>query len=92
MVIVIVVIILAFAVALGVVMALEAKKRAKEGTTTKPNYGGLYKIGIILIIFSIVAMVVMFGFQIPFYIGLPLLIIGLMYVIAGRINIAKREE
>jgi hypothetical protein len=89
MVIVILAVILAIAIAFGVVTLLVGKKKTKEGTVVKTDYRNLYTLGKIITPFSIVAMAVMFAFQIPFYIGLPFLIIGLTYLIVGRVNINK---
>ena len=66
MIIVIIAVILAFLIVLGVVLLLEAKKRVKEGKAVRTNYSGLYKLGKIIVPFSIVVMAVMFVFQIPF--------------------------
>jgi len=87
--IVIIVVIFALAIALGVVTLLGVKKRAREGKVVKTNYSSLYMLGKIIVPFSIVLMAVMFALQIPFYIGLPLLTIGLTYLIIGRIYINK---
>ena len=91
MVIVIMGIILALAIAYGVVTLLSLKKRAREGKAVKTNYSSLYTLRKIIVPFSIVLIAVMFVLQIPFYIGLPLLMIGLTYLIVGRININKRN-
>ena len=92
MVIVIMAVILCLAVALGVVTLLEVRKRAREGKAVKTNYSSLYMFGKIIIPSSIVVMAIMFVFQIPFYIGLPFLIIGLTYLIVGRKKISKQKK
>jgi hypothetical protein len=92
MVIVIMAVILALTIALGVVTLLSVKKRAREGKTVQTSYSSLYTLGKIMVPFSIVMMAVMFVFQIPFYIGLPFLMIGLTYLIVGRININRQKE
>ena len=92
MVIVIMAVILALTIALGVVTLLSVKKRAREGKTVQTNYSSLYTLGKIMVPFSIVMMAVMLVFQIPFYIGLPFLMIGVTYLVVGRININKQKE
>ncbi len=92
MVIVIMAVFLTLVIALGVVTLLVVRKRAREGKPVETNYSTLYTLGKILVPFSIVMMTLMFVFQIPFYVGLPFLVIGLTYLIVGRIRINKQKE
>ena len=82
-------IILAVVIVTGIVMFSLARKRSKEGKPTKTNYRALYNIGKVVVALSIVVMIASFLLQIPFYIGLPLLLIGLLYLIVGY---TKREN
>ncbi len=91
MVAVIALIILAIAVATGILAVVMVRKRKEEG---KPqiNYRTFFILGVIWVPFSIVLMVVSFIFQIPFYIGFPFFIIGLVYLILGLNNRDKWQK
>ncbi len=91
MVAVIALIILAIAVVTGILAVLLARKRKKEG---KPqlNYRTFFILGVTWVPFSIVLMVVSFIFQIPFYIGFPFFILGLVYLIIGLRNRDKWKK
>ena len=82
-------IVLALVIVTGIVMFLLAKKRAKEGKQVKTSYRALYNFGKFIILLSIVIMVVFFVLQIPFYAGLPILILGVLYLIVGYTNREK---
>ena len=88
MVAVIALIILAIAVATGILALLIPRRRKEEG---KPQiaYRTFFILGISWGSLSIVLMVISFIFQIPFYIGFPLLALGLIYLIIG---IANRDK
>ena len=66
-----------------------ARKREKEGKSVKTSYHALYNFGKFIVSFSVVIMVVFFGLQIPFYAGLPLLALGLLYLAVGWANREK---
>ena len=82
-------IILAVVIVTGIVMFSLARKRAKEGKLIRTSYRALYNFGKVIVLLSIVIMIVSFLLQIPFYIGLPLLVIGLLYLIIGYTNREK---
>ncbi len=94
MVIVIAAVILAIAVVTGIIAVLMVRKKKKEGKLQEPNYRVFFIIGISWVPFSIALMVVSFILQIPFYVGFPLLALGLVYLIVGLKNRDKwkREE
>ena len=92
MVITFVSIILVLVIAMGIVMVLMNRKRVKEGKSVTPDYRGLRIFGTIIVPFSIIAMVVFFVLQIPFYIGLPLFALGVTYLIIGLANRDKRRK
>ncbi|MFC1951980.1 hypothetical protein ACFLYI_02925, partial [Chloroflexota bacterium] len=63
----------------------------KEG---KPqvDYRTFFILGTIWVPFSIVLMVVSFILQIPFYIGFPFFVVGLIYLILGLQNRDKWKK
>ena len=73
----------------GIVLLLQARKRTREGNPIKTDYRILYDFGKYIVPFSIIVMIVFFILQIPFYAGLPLLALGLLYLVIGRINRRK---
>jgi hypothetical protein len=85
MVAVIALIILAVAVVPGILALSTPRKREKLGKR-QVDYRAFSILGIIWIPLSIVLMVVSFILQIPFYIGFPLLALGLIYLIIGVAN------
>lgn len=82
-------IILALVILTGIVMSSLARKRAKEGKSVKTSYHALYNFGKVVVPLSIVIMIVFFVLQIPFYAGLPLLALGLLYLAIGWANREK---
>ncbi len=91
MVAVIALIILAIAVVTGILAALMVRKRKKEGKP-QADYRTFFIIGVIWVPFSIVLMVVSFILQISFYMGFPLLVLGLVYLIIGLKNRDKWKK
>ncbi len=91
MVAVIALIILAIAVATGILAVVMIRKRKKEGKP-QAEYRTFFILGVTWVPFSIVLMVVSFIFQIPFYIGFPFFIIGLVYLIIGLKNRDKWQR
>lgn len=91
MVAVIALIILAIAVVTGILAALMVRRREKAG---KPQVGyrTFFILGISWGSLSIVLIVVSFILQIPFYIGFPLLALGLIYLIIGMANRDKWQQ
>ena len=82
-------IILAVVIVTGIVMFSLARKRAKEGKPIRTSYRVLYNFGKVIIPLSIVIMIVFFALQIPFYAGLPILVLGVLYFIVGYTNREK---
>ena len=82
-------IILALVIVTGIVMLSLARKRVKEGKSVKTSYYALYNFGKFVVALSIVIMIVFFILQIPFYVGLSLLAIGLLYLAVGWANRGK---
>ena len=91
MVAVIALIILAIAVITGILAVVMVRKRRTEG---KPqiNYRTFFILGITWVPFSIILMIVSFIFQAPFYIGIPLFALGLIYLIIGLANRDKWQR
>jgi hypothetical protein len=80
---------LALVVVPGIVLLLQAKKRMREGNPVKIDYRTLNNFGKYTVLFGIIITVVFFVLQIPFYAGLPILALGLLYLIVGRVNRRK---
>ena len=88
MVAVIALIILAIAVVTGILAVLMVRKRKKEGKP-QADYRIFFLLGIAWVPFSIILMILSFILQIPFYIGFPLLAVGIIYLVIG---LAKRDK
>ena len=84
-------IVLAIASITGILAVLMLRKRKKAGNP-QINYRTFFILGVICVPFSITLMVVSFIFQIPFYIGFPFFIIGLVYLILGLNNRDKWQK
>jgi len=80
---------LALVIVTGIVMLLQARKRIREGNPVKTNYRTLYNFGKYIVPFGILITIVFFLFQIPFYAGLPLIVLGLLYLAVGWANRGK---
>jgi len=80
---------LALVVVPGIVLLLQARKRMGEGNPVKTNYRILYNFGKYIVPFGVLITIVFFILQIPFYAGLPLLALGLLYLAIGRVNREK---
>ena len=89
MIITIVGILLAIVILLGILMAWLAWRSKKEGIQLAPDYRIFYIMGIVFVALSIVAMVIFFILQIPFYVMIPLGILGLIYLVIGLSNRGK---
>ncbi len=87
-----VILILELILAMGIILVLVARKRAKEGKTIGSSYHGLYNFGRIIVALSIVLMAIFFVFQIPFYIGLPLFAVGVTFLVVGLVNRNKQTD
>ena len=73
-------------VALGILMALVLWKKRKEGKTAEPDYRALFIMGAVFFPVGLVALIIYFLADIPFVIALPLLALGLAYLVAGLVN------
>ena len=73
----------------GIVLLLQARKRMREGNLVKTNYRTLYNFGKYIVPFGIILTIVFFVLQIQFYAALPLLALGLLYLVVGRANRGK---
>ena len=80
---------LALVVVPGIVMLLQARKRTRQGNPVRTDYRILYSFGKYIVLFGIIITVVFFVLQIPFYAGLPILALGLLYLGIGRANRRK---
>ena len=78
--------ILAIAILMGIIVALIVRKKKRDEKLEKANYRAFFIMGITWVPFSIVLMIIAFILQIPFYMGIPLLAIGLVYLLVGFKN------
>lgn len=76
-------------IATGIVLLISAGKRAREGNPERISYRAVYNLGRLIVILSIVIMIGFFVLQIPFYAALPLIALGILYLVVGRANRAK---
>ncbi|MFC2019028.1 hypothetical protein ACFLU4_03625 [Chloroflexota bacterium] len=84
--------ILVILLVVGILMVLTVRQKQREGKPTEPNYRAFFLMGIIWVPLGIVSMVVYFIFQIPFFIGIPFLALGLIYLIIGLTNRDKWKQ
>ena len=75
--------ILVIAILMGIIVALIVRKKKRDEKLEKANYRAFFIMGIIWVPFSIVLMIIAFVLQIPFFMGIPLLAIGLVYLLVG---------
>ena len=91
MVAVITLIILAIAIATGILTVWMVRRRKKEGKQ-QVDYRNFFVLGMTWVPLSIILMIVFFILQIPFYIGLPLLALGIIYLSIGLVNRDKWKK
>ena len=70
---------------LSIIIILVERRRINRGIVVASNYLKILIMGIIIALVSIVGMAVLFVLQIPFFIGTPLLGMGIVYMVAGLI-------
>ena len=80
---------LALVIVPGIFLLLQTRKRMREGNPVKTDYRILYNFGKYIVPFSIIVTIVFFVLQIPFYAGLPILALGLPYLVISRANKRK---
>jgi len=78
-------IILLLVLVLGVIIVLIERKRISRGILVSSNYLKICIAGITIVILSVGAMVAFYILKIPFYIGLPLFGMGIVYLSAGLV-------
>ncbi|MFC2038731.1 hypothetical protein ACFLUG_03060 [Chloroflexota bacterium] len=69
----------ALVVVLGFVLAVLVWKK-------KIDYGIFFKAGITVIVASILLMAVSFFLQIIFFVGIPILALGIIYIVVGSVG------
>jgi hypothetical protein len=83
---------LAILIVVGILLVLVVWKRKKAGKLEEPNYRAFFVMGIIWFPAGIVFMFISFLLDIPFVIGMPLFVMGLIYVIVGLANRDKWKK
>jgi hypothetical protein len=67
-------------------------KKKRHGALQEPNYRGLFVFGTIWFFLGLALMVVYVVFGIPFWIGLPVSVLGLVYQFVGLANHQKWKK
>ncbi|MFC1871357.1 hypothetical protein ACFLYF_03030 [Chloroflexota bacterium] len=86
MILTIMIIIFAILVITGILLVLKVWRDKRDGKLKEPNYRTFFIMGVIWTPIGIISTVVYFLLQIPFYIALPLLAMGLIYLVIGLTN------
>jgi len=80
---VIAIIIGVLAVIAGAVVVLVVRRRSQAGQTAQTNFRVFFITGLVMLALGIINASLYFAMQVPFYIGLPMVIIGGVYTIIG---------
>ena len=88
---------LAILVVVGILLIVVVWKRNKEGRLEEPNYRAFFVMGIIWVPTGIVSMFIsflldIFPFPLSFVSGMPLFVMGLIYLIVGLANRDKWKK
>lgn len=70
---------------LSIIIVIMQRNRLQKGIVVSSNYLKIIITGIVTVLISIGGMVALYFSQIPFPIGLPLLGMGIVYLVAGFI-------
>ena len=76
----------AILIAVGILLAVMVWKKKKEGKLEEPDHRAFFVTGAIFFPVGIVSMVIVFTLDIPFFIGMPLFAVGLIFLITGLAN------
>ena len=78
--------IIAILVLVGIILLAVVWKRRREGEQGEPDYRAFFTMGIAWLSAGIVIMIISLLLDIPFVVGLPLSIMGVVYLILGLSN------
>jgi len=67
----------------GAVVVLVVRRRSQAGQTAQTNFRVFFVTGLVMLALGIINAALYFAMQIPFYIGLPMVIIGGVYAVIG---------
>ena len=70
---------------LAIIIIIVERRRIDEGILVSSNYRKLVVMGIIIAFCGIVGMAVLFFLKIQFFIGAPILGMGIVYMVAGLV-------
>ena len=84
--------IVAILIVVGILLTLVVWRKRKEGRLEEPNYRAFFIMGIAMFPAGIVFMLIYFLLDIPFVTGMPLLAMGLIYLIIGLANRDKWKK
>ncbi|MDP2720013.1 MAG: hypothetical protein U1D67_09260 [Dehalococcoidia bacterium] len=73
-------------IVVGIIAGVTLLKKKKEGKIEPPDYRTFFKMGIIITPFGLAVTIFYFLMQIPFYVALPILALGLFYLFIGLRN------
>jgi hypothetical protein len=74
------------AVVVGVLAVLLIRRQPKNGQPSQTNYRVFFIMGLVMLGLGVVNGALYFVMQIPFYVGLPLLVIGVVYTVLGAVH------
>ena len=80
------IIVLLIIITIAVVMTILIFKRQREGKNIQVDYRAFFIMGIIFTPLGAAYMIVCFILGLPFFAGLPLLILGILYLIVSLPN------
>ena len=73
-------------------MVVVLRKRKRDGKTGETDYRAFFIMGAAFLPTGITMMLAYFLTELPFEIGLPLVVLGLMYLIIGLVNRGKWKK
>ena len=71
------------AVMVGIVAVLLVRRQPKDGRPSQTNYRVFFIMGLVMLGLGVVNGALYFVMQIPFYVGLPLVVMGVVYTALG---------
>ena len=85
-------ILVAFLVVFAIILVAATWKRRREGRPEEPDFRAFFSMGIAWFAAGLVIMGIALLFDVPFLIGLPLTIMGIVYLALGLSNRDKWQS
>ena len=79
-------------VLVGVVALMLFWKRRREGKQSEPNYRAFLMMGTVWFPVGLASMIIFFLLDVSFVVGLPLMVMGIIYLLIGLANRDKWER